>query len=225
MLDKLRLVISIVLFELLLITYTNIVPTKEVHGDKIVDNNKSKLPDYKSILKEKQEKARQELLKKQQKAQEEQQKIALRSNTYAHYNPNNLREISNASPQLLYNMMDNTAYQSQEMVDLLIKCEESDKPINAVFLLSLMKAESKSGTSQLSRSSNNIASIKGDRGWKYFDSFEHCLSYLIDLLNDYYLDTNAKYYNGTSIWSINKRYCPNDKYFWSKLINQVASEY
>ena len=57
MLDKLRLVISIVLFELLLITYTNIVPTKEVHGDKIADNNKSKLPDYKSILKEKQEKA------------------------------------------------------------------------------------------------------------------------------------------------------------------------
>ena len=70
---------------------------------------------------------------------------------------------------------------------------------------------------------NNLGGIKANDGsWAYFSDWFECISYKTDLLYNQYLIPTGAYYNGTSTWNINVRYC--EEGYWADNINAIAYE-
>lgn len=137
-----------------------------------------------------------------------------------HYNPSNLRELSNLSEQQIYNMLEGSDL--QKLYKSYYKYE-MQYGVNAIFLMSLNSLESGHGTSGLARYNNNIGGVKSSNGgWRTFDSWDSCLNYIADLINRMYLSEGARYYSGKSIWNVNKRYCEGTE--WATKINSIASK-
>ena len=137
------------------------------------------------------------------------------------YNPDNLRELSNLSVKQIEKILKGSALQTlasdyHEM--------ESKYNINAIFLMALNSEESGHGKSSLAINNNNIGGVKsGTGGWSTFESWTHSLDYISSLIDEHYLTETGIYYNGTSIYDVNVRYCEGTQ--WAKNLNEIAYEF
>lgn len=138
-----------------------------------------------------------------------------------HFNPNNLRELSNLSEKQIYNMLEGTALQK---LAGSYYAYERKYGVNAIFLASLNSLESGYGRSSLAVNNRNIGGVKsGSGGWRHFSSWDACLDYIANLIDSKYLTKGGAYYSGPSIWDVNKRYCEETD--WSSKINHIAGKY
>ena len=137
-----------------------------------------------------------------------------------HFNPYNLLEVSNVTREQMYTILEGTALQT--LSNGYVYMEEV-YGINALFLVAISAYESGWGTSYLAMNNNNLGGIKANDGsWQYFNDWFECLSYKADLLYHQYLSVDGAYYNGTSTWSVNARYC--EESVWADNINTIAYE-
>lgn len=139
------------------------------------------------------------------------------------YNPNNIREVSNISHDKLYQMLEGKPI--QRISNDFIYCEEK-YGISALFLVGLISQESGYGTSK--RANNGSNNLSGHAVYNnlsrgtYFDSWGHCVEETAKLINDSYLSEDGDYFNGYSIWDINKKYSADKN--WSNQINQIIND-
>ncbi len=136
------------------------------------------------------------------------------------YNPYNLREESNLSREQIYNLLEGSNLQvlSDSYYEM-----ESKHNVNAIFLMALNMEESGHGTSDLALLNNNIGGVKSATGgWATFDDWNHSLEYITNLIDEMYLSEDGEYYNGTSIYDVNIRYCEGNQ--WAYNLNTIAME-
>lgn len=139
------------------------------------------------------------------------------------YDPYDLTEISNISVDKAYQLLEGTTYQTWDMAQSFVDAEKLETPINAIFLISLTRWESFHGKSDLAKNRNNICSIRLNNGdWKYFNNKLECVEYTKDLISNYYLDTNGRFYRGLSIWNVGYYYCEGNT--WADNINILINE-
>ena len=136
------------------------------------------------------------------------------------YNPDNLREKSNLTREQIYNMLEGSNL--QVLADSYYEMENKHN-INAIFLMALNIEESGHGTSILAQENNNIGGVKSvTGGWATFDDWKHSLEYIANLIDEMYLTETGTYYNGTSIYDVNIRYCEGNQ--WAYNLNTIAKE-
>ena len=136
------------------------------------------------------------------------------------YNPYNLREKSNLSKEQIYNLLEGSNLQvlSDSYYEM-----ESKYNVNAIFLMALNMEESGHGTSDLALLNNNIGGVKSaSGGWASFSDWNHSLEYIANLIDEMYLSEDGAYYNGTSIYDVNVRYCEGNQ--WAYNLNTIAME-
>ena len=136
------------------------------------------------------------------------------------YNPDNLREKSNLSKEQIYNMLEGSNL--QELADEYYEMEQKYN-VNAIFLMALNMEESGHGSSSLAVNNNNLGGIKSRYGgYASFDSWASCLEYIASLIDEMYLTETGAYYNGTSIYGVNVKYCIGGN--WAENLNTIANE-
>lgn len=136
------------------------------------------------------------------------------------YNPDNLREKSNLSKEQIYNMLEGNNL--QELSDEYYEMEQKYN-VNAIFLMALNMEESGHGSSSLAVYNNNLGGIKSRYGgYASFDSWASCLEYIASLIDEMYLTETGPYYNGTSIYGVNVKYCIGGN--WAENLNTIANE-
>ena len=87
--------------------------------------------------------------------------------------------------------------------------------INALFVLSVVRLESGSGTSQLARTKNNLGGIKsGENGYRSFASKADCVAYMFDLLDRKYISVGRD-----TIAEIGRVYCATSG--WTPQVTQI----
>ena len=97
--------------------------------------------------------------------------------------------------------------------------------VNALAITGIIRQESGNNTSRLANSKNNLGGIKFSTGeYRTFKSKTECIEYMVKLLKNNYLSPDGKYFNGYSLRDINKLYCPDDGYFWSKQVSIMATK-
>lgn len=97
--------------------------------------------------------------------------------------------------------------------------------VNAIFLMALTAQESAWGTSNRARTQNNLSGFEvysDSAEGAYFSSKGESIMTTAKLIGEKYISPNGKYYNGTSVASVNIEYCPNDGGHWSKSITKIA---
>lgn len=136
------------------------------------------------------------------------------------YNPDNLREKSNLSKEQIYNILEGNNL--QELADEYYEMEQKYN-VNAIFLMALNMEESGHGSSSLAVNNNNLGGIKSRYGgYASFDSWASCLEYIASLIDEMYLTETGAYYNGTSIYGVNVKYCIGGN--WAENLNTIANE-
>ncbi len=134
------------------------------------------------------------------------------------YNPDDLRQVSNLSVKQIEEVLKDSPLKAlandyHEM--------ESKYNINAIFLMALNSEESGHGKSSLAVNKNNIGGVKSRTGgWATFESWTHSLDYIASLIDKHYLAEDGMYYNGTSIYGVNVRYCEGTQ--WAQNLNKIA---
>lgn len=136
-----------------------------------------------------------------------------------HYNPNNLRELSNLSESQIYKMLEGSALQTLSRAYFYA---EKEYNVNAIFLMALNSEESGHGRSPLAQSHNNIGGVKDGNSWRYFNDWGESLNYIANLIDKNYLTEGGDYYNGPSIWDVNVKYCEGTT--WSGNLNNVVND-
>ena len=136
-----------------------------------------------------------------------------------HFNPYNLRELSNLSENQIYKMLEGSALQTLSRAYYYY---EKEYNVNAIFLMALNSEESGHGRSALAISHNNLGGVKnGNQGWAYFSDWGECLRYIANLIDTHYLSEDGIYYNGPSIWGVNTKYCEGIQ--WSENLIAIAN--
>lgn len=136
-----------------------------------------------------------------------------------YYDPDDVRIISGISKDRIRELLSNTTYCNDEVVDELYNLEHSDKPINCLFVIAISKLESGNGNSSLAQSHNNLGGIKSrSGGYQYFDSHSNSIKSIGDLLVNYVYEYNI----GNSIWQINTKYCESSD--WSSKLIKIINE-
>lgn len=194
---------------------------KETHRPLVevkLEGLKTKRSIYKEAL-DKVERYKQEELKKQK---EEEARKALEPQ----YNPNDLRVLSNLTPEQLDTMLEGSYL--KKLSPHILEYEK-EYNVNALFVLSLVTEESGHGTSYLARTHKNIAGMKNSRGgYRTFPNWTSCAKEVFRLIDEEYLSEGGKFkVKDSNIKSVNLRYCPNpkDPYSWSENINTIAQIY
>ncbi len=103
----------------------------------------------------------------------------------------------------------------------------AENGINPIFLSSLAIHESNYGKSRIAQDKNNLFGFKAYDKSPYasaqgYGSFEESIKGVAQYLKSSYLAPEGKYYSGTSISAIGKRYATDPN--WSKAIERIASE-
>ena len=138
----------------------------------------------------------------------------------ATYNPDNLRELSNLSKEQISRILEGNDL--QVLADTYYEMENKYN-INAIFLMALNMEESGHGRSSLAVYSNNLGGIKSrDGGYASFESWDQCLDYISNLIDEMYLTEGGAYYNGTSVYGVNVKYCVGGT--WAENLNTIAGE-
>ena len=136
-----------------------------------------------------------------------------------YYDPDDIRLISGISKNKIMELLKNTTYCNDEVVDELYNLEHSDKPINCLFVIAISKLESGNGNSSLAQSHNNLGGIKSRAGdYQYFNSHSNSIKSIGDILVSYVYEYNI----GNSIWQINNLYCESSD--WSSKLIKIISE-
>lgn len=137
------------------------------------------------------------------------------------YNPYNLSEISGIGYDKMFEILEGKPIQkhSEFIVDM-----EQIYGVNALFVVGILGIESGFGTSYRAINHNNLAgyNISGDDSYFAFNSQEACIEEVFRLISEEYLSEDGLFYNGTSIWNVNKLYCTSDN--WASKINQIIYE-
>lgn len=104
--------------------------------------------------------------------------------------------------------------------------------VNTLLLISITALESGWGNSRLAKEKNNLSgfmayNIETFENAKTFSSKRESILKTAELLSVNYLNKDGRYYNGTSVECINKRYCTLDDgktpdREWAKNVRQVA---
>lgn len=136
-----------------------------------------------------------------------------------YYDPDDIRLISGISKNKIMELLRDTTYCNDDVVDELYNLEHSDKPINCLFVIAISKLESGNGNSSLAQSHNNLGGIKSrSGGYQYFDSHSNSIKSIGDLLVNYVYDKQI----GNSIWQINNLYCESSD--WSSKLIKIINE-
>lgn len=93
---------------------------------------------------------------------------------------------------------------------------EQEYDVNGLYLLGIASLESGWGTSSYAKNKNNIYGLVG----MDFDSLTDCTVYMGKLIRNSYL--NAGY---TSLYSIQRKYCPNGGSTWVNNVTWCANKY
>lgn len=136
-----------------------------------------------------------------------------------HYNPYNLRELSNLSESQIYKMLEGSALQT---LSRAYYYAEKEYNVNVIFLMALNSEESGHGRSSLAQSHNNIGGVKNGSSWRYFNDWGESLNYIANLIDKYYLTEGGDYYNGPSIWNVNVKYCEGTT--WADNLNNIVND-
>lgn len=134
----------------------------------------------------------------------------------------NLHSLSNGTVRKLEKGLKGTGLEG--LGSWYLKAEQT-YGVNAIFLMALTAQESAWGTSNRAVTQNNLsgyavysASAEGTT----FDSKGESIMATAKLIGEKYISSNGEYYNGTSVASVNIRYCPDDGGHWSSNITQIA---
>lgn len=148
---------------------------------------------------------------------------AVQAEDMLRFNPSNVTEVSGASAEVLNERFKGTAFEG--LGDSFADAEKK-YGINAWFLSGLAIHESNYGNSRIAQDKNNLfgfmaydaspyssAAQYGSRG----DSIDAVAKYL----SEQYTNPEGKYFNGTSVDSIGKRYATDPN--WAAGINRRIS--
>lgn len=99
--------------------------------------------------------------------------------------------------------------------------------INPLFLAGLAIHESNYGKSRIAQDKNNLFGFKAYDKSPYasaagYSSFAESIDNVAKYLKESYLSPSGKYFNGTSVAAIGKRYATDPN--WAKAIERIASE-
>lgn len=127
------------------------------------------------------------------------------------YNQNDVTMISGLSEQQIADRLpDRLRFTAHKLYSI----ENSDRPINALFLISIMRLETGNGTSNKFRYLNNVGGMRGRYGFMEFKSKDESLDYLWNLLNNRYIGRGLR-----TTRSIGRVYCDS---YWVGQINSIA---
>lgn len=130
-----------------------------------------------------------------------------------------------------------TAYSAEQIEQLLAGTElaglgetfaamESKYGVNALFLVSITKQESGSGSSSLARRQNNLGGLKNGRGgYMAFDTKADCVDYMARLLGSKYLTEGANLYSGKTVKDVARRYCEQSSSWTSAIESLMKNGY
>lgn len=136
-----------------------------------------------------------------------------------YYDSDDIRLISGISKNKIMELLRDTTYCNDEVIDELYNLEHSDKPINCLFVIAISKLESGNGNSSLAQSHNNLGGIKSrSGGYQYFNSHSNSIKSIGDILVNYVYDKQI----GNSIWQINNLYCESSD--WSSKLIKIINE-
>ena len=137
------------------------------------------------------------------------------------YNPYDLTEKSNLNKEKAQRLLEGSALQTA--AGAYVHAEEKHG-VNAIFLMALTSHESGHGRSKLAINNNNIGGVKNSSGgWAYYSDWGECIMHIARFISNSYLKEDGIYYNGKSIWGVQKSYCP-DGSAWADMINSLANE-
>lgn len=132
------------------------------------------------------------------------------------YDVNNMLSPSNVTvEELEYALKGNL----KSLAATYIKAED-ETGVNAIFIASISALESGWGKSYMATHKNNLFGYGG----KTFSSKEECILHVANALRNNYLLPNGKYYSGTTVKAVEKRYCPSPVGEWSGLVSQIMRE-
>lgn len=107
-----------------------------------------------------------------------------------------------------------------------MKAEET-YGVNAIFLMALTAQESAWGTSNRAKNQNNLSGFEvysaGAKGASFGSKGESIMA-TAKLISESYINSDGEHYNGTSVDSVNIKYCPDDGGYWSRSITQIANK-
>lgn len=127
------------------------------------------------------------------------------------------------------------AFKGSKMTELIPYIVEAEKKynVNGIFLSALIAHESYWNNSKRANEDNNLTGhcvyTTSSRG-STFDNKRGCILTTSELLAKEYLNPKGTYYNGNSIWEVNKSYClKQDKktidWNWSRDIISIANSF
>lgn len=95
--------------------------------------------------------------------------------------------------------------------------------LNEFAVCGIIAGESGWATSSLATRKHNVMSIRGSNGYKYFDSYEDCIGYSIELIATRYIDPEGTYYTGGVLTDIGYTYA-GESYGedWAELVSDCA---
>lgn len=129
------------------------------------------------------------------------------------YNSNNVAVISNLSEANIKALL---PAKMKDLAKDLYRIEHSSKPINALFLMSIVRIETGNGSSSAYRVKNNVGGVRGKCGYRSFSSRGECLRYMQDFLYRGYISTGRK-----SVSSIGAKYSASGR--WAAMVNSFAT--
>lgn len=147
---------------------------------------------------------------------------------YVLFDPNDISptNITGASSdewdQFIDQLCDERGYDSNHFLrgkgDVLSEIE-SDFNINPIGLISIWVWESDIGSSYIGQTKHNLAGIRGNGDYRYFETYTECMRYHGELIRNRYLN------EGLTTWQlIGEVYCPdNDE--WPMYIESTVYDY
>lgn len=95
--------------------------------------------------------------------------------------------------------------------------------LNEFAVCGILAGESGWATSSLATTKHNVMSIRDSNGYRYFDSFQECIGYSIELIKTQYIDPEGTYYTGGVLMDIGYTYAGEDyAEDWAELISDCA---
>lgn len=177
--------------------------------------------------KEEEERLRREEEERQAKLEEERQaRLTAERRTRVAFDPYDVTKISEIRADELYEVLPDTM---KHLAWAIADCEEIFS-INSLFLAGLISQESSYATSSRAVNTNNLTGMAvyndGSVGTVY-DSQEESVYDTARQLHKNYLTPGGKYFNGTSVWNVNEKYCVDAIYegHWADSISSIANGY
>ena len=128
------------------------------------------------------------------------------------YSQNDVRVKSGLSQEKIEQLLPKNM---KSLAPAFYKIENSKKPINALFLASVVRLETGNGTSYSYRARNNVGGVMGRSGLRTFSSKEECLYYMQDFLYRGYINNGRR-----NVWNIGSKYCVGGN--WAYKVNRLA---